>query len=183
LRGFAVLRLIYARQQFANLFIRPLRKILVPATDRIESSGVIAQMTSSAIFFISTQVSGDAVGTATTMRAGFWCRSASIAACMVARRACGPQRHPAVAPKARAIGNRHTAARQSQHEHVRAIGIGHEFFGEPPVRFPTITKESWVHIFSSRCRAAWRRVFEWVAPATSRYKAAASSGAMETVRN
>jgi hypothetical protein len=77
LRGLAFFRRVSPREQDANLFVGRLREIPVPAADCIERFWRnTPQMTSSALALISSQVSGDAVGTATTMRAGFCCRNA-----------------------------------------------------------------------------------------------------------
>ena len=54
------------------------------------------------------------------------------------------------------VSDRHAAARQCQHKHVRTIGIGREFLREQPARFPAIAKEArlgdcWTHVSSSPC--------------------------------
>jgi hypothetical protein len=57
------------------------------------------------------------------------------------------------------IPDGHAAARQGQHEHVWAIGIGCEFLSKHPARVAAIAKESrldkyWLHVSSSLVEAA-----------------------------
>src|SRR6202171_4539897 len=62
----------------------------------------------------------------------------------------------------------YAAARRRRHKHVRSIGIGCEFFSEPPARFAAIAKESrlneyWLHVSSSLVEATLRPSIQFAA--------------------
>ena len=83
-RWLPVFGLLSLRQEAADLLVRRLCEIVIPVADGEKRPGVMAQMISSASAPNASQVSGEAVGTATTIRAGCCCRNARMAARIVA---------------------------------------------------------------------------------------------------
>ena len=72
-----------AGKQITYFLVARLREFLIPEADGIERAGVTAQTTSSTSDLNSSHVSTAAVGTATTRRAGWRCRTPCAAARIV----------------------------------------------------------------------------------------------------